>query len=109
MRFYYSFTTLKYWPRLEDRVLELFAEGIGREDKRIVQWKYGYDYGCQRPEDIKEDIRLVRGACPHDLGRPSLNSNVSGDPFVEFNAYSHRNVNFWKDLNTKYVLMIYRN
>ncbi|HEY5648827.1 MAG TPA: GH116 family glycosyl-hydrolase, partial [Nitrospiria bacterium] len=50
VRFYYSFTTLRYWPMIENRVMELFAEGIGREDKKIVPWKYGYDYGYQRPE-----------------------------------------------------------
>jgi len=113
VRFYYSFTMLRYWPELENRILELFSEGIKREDTRIVSWKYGYDYGCQRPEDIKEDIRLVRGACPHDLGRPSLNPvadpEEAEDPFVQLNAYSHRNVNLWKDLNTKYVLLVYRN
>ena len=113
VRFYYSFTTLRYWPELENRILELFSDGIKREDTRIVPWKYGYDYGCQRPEDIKEDIRLVRGACPHDLGRPSFNPVTdpenAEDPFVQLNAYAHRNVNFWKDLNTKYVLLVYRN
>lgn len=113
VRFYYSFTTLRYFPELEDRVMELFADGIGREDRRMVPWKYGYDYGCQSPEDIKEDIRLVKGACAHDLGRPSLkpvtDPSKAEDPFVQINAYSHRNVNFWKDLNTKYVLMVYRN
>ena len=113
VRFYYSFTTLRYWPEIENRVLEQFEEGISMEDKRMVPWKYGYDYGYQRPEDIKEDIRLVRGACPHDLGRPSLkpvtDPKTAEDPFVQFNAYSHRNVNLWKDLNTKYVLMVYRN
>ena len=113
VRFYYSFTTLRYWPEIENRVLELFSEGINREDRRMVPWKYGYDYGCQQPEDIKEDIRLARGACPHDLGRPSLNIVADPEeaegPFVHFNAYSHRNVNLWKDLNTKYVLMVYRN
>ncbi len=113
VRFYYSFTTLRYWPDIENRVMELFSEGINREDERIVPWKYGYDYGCQQPEDIKEDIRLVRGACPHDLGRPLLSPVIdpakAEDPFVQFNAYSHRNVNLWKDLNTKYVLMVYRN
>ncbi len=113
VRFYYSFTTLRYWPKIENRVLDLFADGILREDTRMVPWKYGYDYGCQRPEDIREDIRLVRGACPHDLGRPSRlpvkDPAKAEDPFVQFNAYSHRNVNFWKDLNTKFVLMVYRN
>jgi non-lysosomal glucosylceramidase len=113
VRFYYSFTTLRYWPKLENRILELFTEGISKEDTRMVPWKYGYDYGYQRPEDIKEDIRLIRGACPHDLGRPVMPSIMSPenpeDPFVQFNAYAHRNVNFWKDLNTKYVLMVYRN
>ena len=113
VRFYYSFTTLRYWPKLENRVMDLFADGILREDKRMVPWKYGYDYGCQRPEDIKEDIRLVHGACPHDLGRPLIapvtDPSKAEDPFVQFNAYSYRNVNFWKDLNTKFVLMVYRN
>ncbi len=113
VRFYYSFTTLRYWPKLENRVLDLFAEGISREDRRLVPWKYGYDYGYQRPEDIKEDIRLAPGACPHDIGRPSLtpvtDPEKAEDPFVQFNAYSHRNVNLWKDLNTKFVLMVYRN
>jgi uncharacterized protein (DUF608 family) len=52
VRFYYSFTTLRYWPKIENRVLDLFADGILREDTRMVPWKYGYDYGCQRPEDI---------------------------------------------------------
>jgi non-lysosomal glucosylceramidase len=113
VRFYYSFSILRFWPALEDNVMKLFAEGILREDKRIVPWKYGYDYGCQSPEDIKEDIRMARGACPHDLGRPSpqplsVRENVEA-PFVHLNAYSYRNVNLWKDLNTKYVLMVYRN
>lgn len=113
VRFYYSFTTLRYWPLLENRTMELFSEGVCREDRRIVPWKYGYDYGCQRPEDIKEDLRLVRGACPHDLGRPTIqpvtDQENAEDPFVHFNAYSYRNVNLWKDLNTKYVLLVYRN
>ena len=113
VRFYYSFTTLRYWPELEDRVMTIFSEAISKEDTRSVPWKYGYDYGCQSPEDIKEDIRLVKGACPHDLGRPVLgrltDPEKAEDPFVELNAYSHRNVNFWKDLNTKFVLMVYRN
>ncbi len=113
VRFYYSFTTLRYWPDIENRVMELFSEGVDKEDSRMVPWKYGYDYGHQRPEDIKEDIRLVRGACPHDLGRPTLepatDPEKAEDPFVHFNAYSYRNVNLWKDLNTKYVLMVYRN
>ncbi|MFC1890146.1 GH116 family glycosyl hydrolase [Thermodesulfobacteriota bacterium] len=113
VRFYYSFTTLRYWPALENRVMELFKEGVSKEDRRIVPWKYGYDYGYQRPEDIKEDFRLVRGASPHDLGRPTLrpvtDPENAEDPFVHLNAYSYRNVNLWKDLNTKYVLMVYRN
>ena len=113
VRFYYSFTLLRFWPELEERVMTLFSEAIAKEDTRLVPWKYGYDYGCQSPEDIKEDIRLVKGACPHDLGRPMLGEvtdpEKAEDPFVELNAYSHRNVNFWKDLNTKFVLMVYRN
>jgi len=42
------------------------------------------------------------GAVPHDLGVPE------GDPFVSVNEPGWQDTNDWKDLNSKFVLMIYR-
>ena len=42
------------------------------------------------------------GAVPHDLGVPE------GDPFVSVNEPGWQDTNQWKDLNSKFVLMAYR-
>jgi non-lysosomal glucosylceramidase len=44
----------------------------------------------------------VKGAVPHDLGAPEE------DPFFKANQFSWQNTNGWKDLNSKFVLMVYR-
>lgn len=44
--------------------------------------------------------RKVLGAVPHDIG---LN-----DPWFEVNAYNFFNSDRWKDLNSKFVLQVYR-
>ncbi|KAA8546212.1 hypothetical protein F0562_003049 [Nyssa sinensis] len=44
--------------------------------------------------------RKVIGAVPHDIG---LN-----DPWFEVNAYNFFNTDRWKDLNSKFVLQVYR-
>jgi non-lysosomal glucosylceramidase len=46
--------------------------------------------------------RKARGAVPHDLGHPNE------DPFFNPNQFSWQNTNGWKDLNSKFVLMVYR-
>jgi non-lysosomal glucosylceramidase len=43
-----------------------------------------------------------KGAVPHDLGVPE------GDPFIAVNQPGWQDTNDWKDLNSKFVLMIYR-
>jgi non-lysosomal glucosylceramidase len=42
------------------------------------------------------------GAVPHDLGVPE------GDPFFAVNEPGWQDTNDWKDLNSKFVLMVYR-
>jgi hypothetical protein len=42
------------------------------------------------------------GSAPHDLGSPTE------DPFVNVNQYNYQDVSNWRDLNSKYVLMIWR-
>ena len=45
---------------------------------------------------------LLRGAAPHDLGSPRE------DPVVNPNQYDYQDVSNWRDLNSKYVLMVWR-
>jgi len=47
-------------------------------------------------------IRKAKGAVPHDLGVPDE------DPFKQINQFSWQDTNGWKDLNPKFVLMVYR-
>ena len=47
-------------------------------------------------------VRKNKGAVPHDLGVPD------GDPFFLVNEFGWQDTNGWKDLNSKFVLMVYR-
>jgi non-lysosomal glucosylceramidase len=44
----------------------------------------------------------IKGSVPHDLG------SLQDSPLVDYNGYIWRNCNYWKDLNAKFVLLIYR-
>lgn len=94
VRFYGSFPLLKMWPDLEKIVLKDYIKTIPKED---LDTKF-YDH----PMYQKEEERKKKGAVPHDLGSPNEK------PFQLVNSYPHMNVNKWKDLNSKFVLMIYR-
>jgi non-lysosomal glucosylceramidase len=62
----------------------------------LWQWK------SQQTGSLNFRIRKAKGAVPHDLGVPQE------DPFAQVNSFSWQNTNDWKDLNSKFVLMIYR-
>jgi non-lysosomal glucosylceramidase len=55
-----------------------------------------------REHQLIEFTRKVPGAAPHDLGAPQE------DPVVNPNQYNYQDVSNWRDLNSKYVLMIWR-
>lgn len=46
--------------------------------------------------------RHIKNCVPHDLGDPDE------EPFSLINCYNIHDVNHWKDLNTKFVLQVYR-
>jgi non-lysosomal glucosylceramidase len=46
--------------------------------------------------------RKLPGAVPHDLGGPSE------DPLLRVNYYRFQDINIWKDLNSKFVLQLWR-
>jgi len=47
-------------------------------------------------------VRKAKGAVPHDLGNPEE------DPVFYVSQYGWQDANRWKDLNSQFVLMVYR-
>jgi non-lysosomal glucosylceramidase len=98
VRFYGSMPLVKFWPDIDKQVLRQFSDTVSQDltDKYLWQWK------SQQTGALNFRIRKAKGAVPHDLGVPQE------DPFAQVNSFSWQNTNDWKDLNSKFVLMIYR-
>jgi non-lysosomal glucosylceramidase len=98
VRFYASLPLLKFWPEIDKQVLREFADTVARElpEKGLWVWK------TQQTGEPSLHMRKKKGAVPHDLGVPE------GDPFIAINQPGWQDTNDWKDLNSKFVLMIYR-
>ena len=98
VRFYASLPLLKFWPDIDKQVLHEFADTVPREwpEKGLWVWK------TQLTGQPVLHKRKKIGAVPHDLGVPE------GDPFVAVNEPGWQDTNDWKDLNSKFVLMVYR-
>lgn len=47
-------------------------------------------------------MRKVKNTVPHDLGDPAE------DPWQQINAYPIHDVSEWRDLNSKFILQVYR-
>jgi non-lysosomal glucosylceramidase len=92
VNFYASWALLMLWPDLDVGVVRDFAATVDLDDAEVVTvgWKGTL---AQRKQ---------RGALPHDLGAPGE------DPFLRPNAYHWRDINIWKDLNSKFVLQVWR-
>ena len=92
VNFYASWALLLLWPELDVGVLRDFAATVDLDDPELVTvgWQ-----GTLAP-------RKLRGAMPHDLGAPGE------DPFLRPNSYHWRDINIWKDLNSKFVLQVWR-
>jgi non-lysosomal glucosylceramidase len=90
--FYGSWALLFHFPLLELRLQLDFSDAVFTEDLS----EYRTLYSDSRAK------RKVRGAIPHDMG------NSGDNPWLLINAYCIHDTNLWKDLNTKFVLQIYR-
>jgi non-lysosomal glucosylceramidase len=98
VRFYASAPLLKFWPTIDKQVLREFAETIPREYPELGLW-------VAKTQETGSPVLHKRkkiGAVPHDLGVPE------GDPFISVNEPGWQDTNDWKDLNSKFVLMVYR-
>lgn len=52
--------------------------------------------------DGKSCARKIKNTVPHDLGDPAE------DPWQQINAYPIHDVSEWRDLNSKFILQVYR-
>lgn len=98
VRFYASLPLLKFWPDIDKQVLREFADTVPKEWPEQGLWVWKTE---QTGEPVTHK-RKKKGAVPHDLGVPE------GDPFIAVNEPGWQDTNDWKDLNSKFVLMVYR-
>ncbi|WVZ12129.1 hypothetical protein V8G54_016659 [Vigna mungo] len=90
VHFYASFSLVMLFPKLELSIQRDFAAAVLMHDPSKMKLLV----------DGQWVPRKVLGAVPHDIG---LN-----DPWFEVNSYNLYNTDRWKDLNSKFVLQIYR-
>lgn len=98
VRFYASLPLVKFWPQIDKQVLREFAETVPKEWPEQGLWVWKTQLTGQPVTHKRKKI----GAVPHDLGVPE------GDPFIAVNEPGWQDTNDWKDLNSKFVLMLYR-
>ena len=92
VNFYASWALLMLWPRLERRVIGDLVDTIRIGDPEVVTLE----------ASGRSAVRKIAGAAPHDVGGPG------GDPFLRPNHYRYQDSNIWKDLNSKFVLHVWR-
>ena len=83
VRFYSSWALADNWPNIDKQEVEQFSDSVVVSPSQALP----------RPAAI--------GTCAHDFG--GLN-----DVFTRWNSYTYRDSTTWKDLNSKLVLMVYR-
>jgi non-lysosomal glucosylceramidase len=98
VRFYGSFSLLRFWPEIEKQEMREYTDTIAASNPQ----KYIWGWKSSRENRMVEYTRKVPGAAPHDLGSPYE------DPVVNPNQYNYQDVSNWRDLNSKYVLMVWR-
>jgi non-lysosomal glucosylceramidase len=98
VRFYGSMPLALFWPEIEKNVMRAFSDTVPQDDptRYIWQWK------TMQEKQPEFRTRKTRGSVPHDLGVPKE------DPFFHTNQFSWQNTVRWKDLNSKFVLMVWR-
>lgn len=90
VHFYSSYALIMLFPKLELSIQRDFAMAVMMHDPSKMEV---LSDGTWVP-------RKALGAVPHDIG---LN-----DPWFEVNAYNFFNTDRWKDLNSKFILQVYR-
>ncbi|ESP03323.1 hypothetical protein LOTGIDRAFT_237752 [Lottia gigantea] len=89
---YASFALIMLWPKLQLSLQYDMAATIVRNDETNMQYLMSGEKG---PTHIANTV-------PHDIGDPEE------EPWKKVNCYSIHPTHDWKDLNTKFVLQVYR-
>lgn len=93
VHYYASFALAQLWPELQKRLMRDFAITIPQGDPANTHQIQAT--GATVP-------RKVPGSVPHDLGSPQE------DPWGQINSFNWQDSNTWKDLNSKFVLQLWR-
>jgi non-lysosomal glucosylceramidase len=80
VRFYGSWALFLLWPEIDKQCIKQYSDSI---------------------HTIRKDRPAPIGTCAHDFG--SVNTL-----FRKWNEYTYKDTTDWKDLNSKFVLMVYR-
>jgi non-lysosomal glucosylceramidase len=96
--FYGDMPLVKFWPDLDKASMRQFAATVPED----LTGKYIWLWKSQQTNSVALRDRKAKGAVPHDLGIPQE------DPFELPNGYGWQDANNWKDVNSKFVLMIYK-
>jgi len=96
--FYASMPLVKFWPDLDKDMLRRFADSVSQELPENVLWNWKVSTTGQ----IHSRARKKRGVVAHDFG------HVGRDPFLQANDFDWQDTNDWKDLNSTFVLMVWR-
>ncbi|CRL08231.1 CLUMA_CG021033, isoform A [Clunio marinus] len=92
VHFYASHALINLWPNLQVSLQYDFKDSITQKNSEIRKHLY----------DGKTCERKIENTVPHDLGDPAEN------PWLQMNAYPIHDVSEWRDLNTKFILQVYR-
>ncbi|KAG5667295.1 hypothetical protein PVAND_015281 [Polypedilum vanderplanki] len=92
VHFYASHALISLWPNLQVSIQYDFKDTITREVSEIRKHLY----------DGKSCARKIKNTVPHDLGDPAE------DPWNLINSYPIHDVSEWRDLNSKFILQVYR-
>lgn len=98
VRFYGSMPLVKFWPDIDKQVMKDFSDTVPKALNERMAWIWK---SLETHQPVFRN-RKTKGAVPHDMGVPTE------DPFFQVNQFSWQDTNGWKDLNSKYVLMVYR-
>ncbi|XP_037772896.1 non-lysosomal glucosylceramidase-like [Penaeus monodon] len=92
VHFYASWALVMLWPELQKSL-----------QYDMAQWTTSADL-TPRTHLFRgnKGVRKLANAVPHDIGDPE------DEPFVRVNAYQIHDISYWKDLNLKFVLQVYR-
>ncbi len=109
VRYYGSFPLAMFWPEIEKKTMLDFSRTIGEEDNTLIEYHRSLTLqdetsagGEKKNKFIQKDFRKRKDAAPHDIGSPFEKV------WQDLNSYVWQNSNRWKDLNSKFILMIYR-